>query len=428
MNAHSQDRLARRIEPTLGPILSPVREAPMASQDSPSANGMFYELAGSSWGPEELAAIERVVAGDRYTMGDNVAAFEREFAAYHGKQHGVMVNSGSSANLIAVASLCYKQDRPLERGDEVIVPAISWATTYHPLQQYGLKLRFVDVELDTLNMDCSQLEQALTPRTRMIVGVSILGNPAALDVMRRFADAHGLYFLEDNCESLDAELGGRKTGSFGDLGTSSFFFSHHVATMEGGMVITDDTELAHLARSLRAHGWTRDLPADSPVFERQGSDFFEAYRFILPGYNVRPLELSGALGREQLKKLPAMTAARRENLALFQELFADDDRFIIQRENGRSSCFSFTVILNPERKPDRDKVFAALKDAGIGFRIITGGCFLRHDVIKHYDYAVVGDVHRAETAHDFGFFVGNHPDDLGPQLERLRQVLDRACT
>jgi CDP-6-deoxy-D-xylo-4-hexulose-3-dehydrase len=140
------------------------------------------------------------------------------------------------------------------------------------------------------------------------------------------------------------------------------------------------------------------------------------------------VELSGAIGREQLRKLPAMTARRRNNLALFQKLFAGDDRFILQRENGRSSCFSFTLILNPARNIDRDRVFAALRDADIGFRIITGGCFLRHDVIKYYDYEVVdGGVPNADLAHDRGFFVGNFPHDLTPQLTRLREVLDRAC-
>jgi len=388
---------------------------------------MFYELAASTWGSEEIAAIDRVIASGRFTMGEQVAAFEREFADYFGVRHGIMVNSGSSANLVAVAALAYKAERPIQRGDEVIVPAISWATTYHPLQQYGLKLRFVDVELDTLNMDVSKLEQALTPRTRAIVPVSILGNPAALDVIRAFADTHGLYVLEDNCESMDAELNGRKAGTFGDLNSFSFFFSHHISTMEGGMVLTDDLELAHLCRAMRAHGWTRDLPDDTPLYKRGSSDHFEAYRFILPGYNVRPLELEGAIGREQLKKLPALTAARRRNMVLFQELFADDERFIIQRENGTSSCFSFTVILNPDHNPDRDRVFAALKEADIGFRIITGGCFLRHDVLKYYDYETVGEIRNAYTAHDLGFFVGNHPFDLTPQIERLRAVLDRVC-
>lgn len=389
---------------------------------------MFYELAASTWGQEEKDAIQRVIDSDRFTMGDNVKAMEAAFCAYFGTKYAVMVNSGSSANLAAVAALFYKKDRPLKRGDEVIVPAISWSTTYHPLQQYGLKLRFVDVELDSLNVDCSQLEAALTPNTRMILAVSILGNPAALDVMRAFADKHGLYFMEDNCESMDAELNGKKTGTFGDVNTFSFFFSHHISTMEGGMVATDDLEIYHLLKAIRAHGWTRDLPADSPLFERKGEDFFEAYRFIVPGYNLRPLEMSGAIGVEQLKKLPGFTAQRRKNLALFTELFGKDERFIIQKENGKSSCFCFPIILNPALKIERAKVMQALKDADIGYRIITGGNFLRHDCIKYYDYTVVGDVAKnADIAHDHGFFVGNHPFDLSPQIETLHSVLNQVC-
>ncbi len=387
---------------------------------------MFYELAVNTWGAEEIEAIQRVIASNRFTMGPFVAAFEEAFARYHGRKYAVMVNSGSSANLIATASLFYKRERPLARGDEVIVPAISWATTYHPLQQYGLRLKVLDVELDTLNMDARQLEAATGPRTRAIMGVSILGNPAALDVMRRFADARGLYFIEDNCESMDAELAGRKAGTFGHISTFSSFFSHHISTMEGGMLATDDRELFELARSLRAHGWVRDLPADSILYEKRGDDFYEAYRFILPGYNVRPIEMSGAIGLEQLKKLPAMTAARRRNWAQFQRLFAGDNRFIIQRENGKSSAFSFTLIPNPEMGVERASILGALKVADIGYRIITGGCFTRHDVIKHYDYEIVDGLPNANLAHDQGFFVGNHPFDLTPQIERLREVLDRA--
>jgi CDP-4-dehydro-6-deoxyglucose reductase, E1 len=388
---------------------------------------MFYELAASTWGQEEKDAIQRVIDSDRFTMGDNVKAMEAAFCAYFGSKYAVMVNSGSSANLAAVAALFYKKDRPLKRGDEVIVPAISWSTTYHPLQQYGLKLRFVDVELDSLNVDCSKLEEALTPNTRMILAVSILGNPAALDVMRAFADKHGLYFMEDNCESMDAELNGKKAGTFGDVNTFSFFFSHHISTMEGGMVGTDDEEIYHLLKAIRAHGWTRDLPADSPLFERKGEDFFEAYRFIVPGYNLRPLEMSGAIGVEQLKKLPGFTAQRRKNLALFTELFGKDERFIIQKENGKSSCFCFPIILNPAMKLERAKVMQALKDADIGYRIITGGNFLRHDCIKYYDYTTVGEIVNADIAHDHGFFVGNHPFDLSPQIETLHSVLNQVC-
>jgi CDP-4-dehydro-6-deoxyglucose reductase, E1 len=388
---------------------------------------MFYDLTAPTWGEEELEAIQRVIRRGQFTMAGEVAEFEREFAQYFGMKHGVMVNSGSSADLIATAALFYKRQRPLQRGDEAIVPAISWSTTYSPLQQYGLKLRFVDVDLDTLNMNVSQLESALTPRTKLIVAVSILGNPAALEEIRSFADKHGLYLLEDNCESADAELNGRKTGTFGQVNTFSFFYSHHVSTMEGGMVLTDDEELMHLLRSLRAHGWTRDVPKETSLFTRKDSDHFEAYRFILPGYNVRPLEISAAAGREQLKKLPAMTAQRRKNLALFQRLFAGDRRFILQREHGKSSSFSFTVILNPEMNIDRDKVFAALREADIGFRMITGGCFPNHDAIRYFDHELVGDLRNARLAHNQGFFVGNFPVDIAPQITRFREVLEAAC-
>lgn len=392
-----------------------------------SRQPLFYDLASSTWGPEEHHAIQRVLESGQLTMGRSVQKFEEDFALKFGIKYALMVSSGSAANLVGVAALFYKKERPLRRGDEVIVPSISWATTYYPLQQYGLRLRFVDIDLTTLNMDVAQLEQALTPRTRMVVAVSILGNPCALGRLRTFCDRHGLYLFEDNCESMGATFAEKPCGTFGDINTFSTFFSHHISTMEGGVVATDDVELYHLGCSMRAHGWTRDLPDETTIYERRNDDFFEAYRFILPGYNARPLEIAGAVGVEQLKKLDAMVAIRRENAALFQSLFAGDERFIIQREleGARSSWFSFTIILNPKLDIDRQKVVAALKSAGIGFRIITGGCFLRHDVIKYFEYETVGPIVNANIAHDCGFFVGNFPRDLRPQIERLREVLDR---
>ena len=173
----------------------------------------------------------------------------------------------------------------------------------------------------------------------MIVGVSILGNPAALDVMKDFADRHGLYLLEDNCESMDAELNGRKTGTFGHLNTFSFFSRATSRRWRAASSLPTTRNCIHLLRSVRAHGWTRDLPKGSPLFEPRGSDHFEAYRFILPGYNVRPMEFSGAIGREQLKKLPCMTVARRRNLGLFQKLFAGDSHSSFNVRTGRVPAF-----------------------------------------------------------------------------------------
>ena len=387
---------------------------------------MFYPLSSNSWGEEEALVFQRILEKGRFTMGESVNKFESSFADKIGIQNATMVSSGSMANLVGLSALFYKKNNPLKRGDEVIVPAVSWATTYYPLQQYGLKLKFLDVELDTLNMDVSRLEEALTSKTRMVVAVSILGNPCALNILREFCDKHGLYLFEDNCESMGAILNGKPCGTFGDIATFSTFFSHHISTMEGGIIVTKDKEIYHLTKSLRAHGWTRDIPSGTSAYEKGDDDFHEAYRFILPGYNARPLELSGALGVEQLKKLDSLLDIRRQNARVFVDLFAGDERFIIQKENGSSSWFSFTIVLNPKFSIKRSQVINALRDAEIEFRMITGGCFLRHDVIRYFDYETVGDIVNANIIHDRGFFVGNHPMNLKPQIKKLKDVLDRA--
>ncbi|HBG47744.1 MAG TPA: pyridoxamine 5-phosphate oxidase [Deltaproteobacteria bacterium] len=381
-----------------------------------------FGLASSTWSDDEREAILEVVSGGSYTMGRHVREFEEEFASRFGMKYAVMVNSGSSANLISVASLFYRSKNPLKRGDEVIVPCISWSTTFHPLHQYGLKLRFVDVDLRTLNYDIEALKAAVTERTRMIVAVSILGNPCRFDEITRLCEEKGLILFEDNCESMGARFGGRYTGTFGLVNTFSTFFSHHISTMEGGLALTDDKEVYNLLKAMRNHGWTRDQDEDSPIFERNDDDFFEAYRFILPGYNLRPGEIHGAIGKRQLKKLDEFVSLRRKNAAHFVGLFKDDRRFIIQEEVGESSWFSFTMIVDPASGLERKQVLERLKGAGIEYRIITGGNILRHDVVRYYDYTVAG-CGNADIAHYNGFFVGNHPQDIRDKIDHLYETL-----
>jgi CDP-6-deoxy-D-xylo-4-hexulose-3-dehydrase len=383
---------------------------------------MNYELAYSTFDDSEREAMYEVIKSDFFTMGKNVKAFEEEFAAYFGKKYGVMVNSGSSANLVGVASLFFKKDAPLQRGDEVIVPCISWATTYYPLHQYGLKLKFVDVDLQTLNYDIDELKKAVSDKTKMIVTVSILGNPNYFDEIEKICEENDIYLFDDNCESMGAKYNGKYTGTSGIVNTYSTFFSHHISTMEGGLVLTDDYEIYSLCKSLRNHGWTRDQDENSPIYEKSEDDFFEAYRFILPGYNVRPGELQGAIGLKQIKKLPAMIEQRRKNAEYFQSKFANDERFIIQKEVGQSSWFAFTMIINPNSNLKREDVFEKLKEAKIGYRIITGGNFLEHDVIKYFDYTVTKS-DNASYAHNNGFFVGNSPTDMTKEIDFLEAAL-----
>lgn len=383
---------------------------------------MNYGLISSTFGIEEKEAMLKVIESDRFTMGDKVKEFERAFAAYFGAKHAVMVNSGSSANLVAVASLFFRKDNPLKAGEEVIVPCISWATTYYPLHQYRLKLKFVDVDLQTLNYDIEELKAAVSSKTRMIVAVNILGNPCYFDEISRICTEKNIILFEDNCESMGARFNGRYTGTFGLVNTFSTFFSHHISTMEGGLVVTDDFELYCLAKSIRNHGWIRDQDEGSTIYEKRNDDFYEAYRFILPGYNVRPMELQGAIGIEQLKKLDGFLKIRRENAQHFVSLFKNDERFIIQHEAGESAWFCFTMIVKPGQTITREKVLEALKHAGIEYRIITGGNFLRHDVIKYFDYSVTKSSN-ADLAHDNGFFIGNHPIDIRDQIDLLHKVL-----
>ena len=201
-----------------------------------------FALATSSWNQEELDAMRRVIASGMFTMGANVQAFERDFAAYADSRYCVMVNSGSSANLLMVAALFYTKSPKLKlkRGDEVIVPAVSWSTTYYPLYQYGLKIKFVDIDLNTLNYDLDQLAKAVTDKTRAIMAVNLLGNPNDFGRINKIIGRRDIVLMEDNCESMGAKYNGKMAGTFGVMGSFSSFFSHHISTMEGGLIVTDD--------------------------------------------------------------------------------------------------------------------------------------------------------------------------------------------
>lgn len=383
---------------------------------------MHYELASSSWDNKELEAIQAVIKTDNYTMGDCVKQFEIDFAKFTQNKYCVMVNSGSSANLLAIAALFYKKEKPLKRGDEVIVPAVSWATTYYPLYQYGLKLKFVDVDLETLNFNIEELRKAVTDKTRLIFAVNLLGNPNDFDEINNIIKGKNIYLLEDNCESLGGLYKNKQLGSIGLMGTYSTFFSHHMATMEGGLIGTDDEELYHLLLSLRSHGWTRHLPKENKLCVKSDFSFDESFRFILPGYNVRPIEMMGAIGIEQLKKLPDFLKYRRKNAEDFQKLFKDDSRFIIQREIETSSWFGFSFIIK-DKNLKREDIIKKLTKANIDTRPIVAGNFARKEVVKWFDYEIFGSLKNADAIDKYGFFVGNHQFDIQDKLDYLYDIM-----
>jgi len=382
-----------------------------------------YPLATSTWDDKELQAIQSVIDKDIYSMSDSVAQFEQDFARFINRKYCIMASSGSAANLIATAALFYTKNPMLKKGDEVIVPAVSWSTTYFPLQQYGLKLKFVDIDLDTLNYDLEALESAITDNTKMIMAVNLLGNPNDFDVINNLIKDKNIFIFEDNCESMGAEYNGKQTGTFGVVGTFSPFFSHHMATMEGGFVTTDDEELYHVLLSLRAHGWTRNLPQQNHVSNKSDDWFEESFRFVLPGYNVRPVEMSGAIGIEQLKKLPSFLKQRRENAKLFVELFKDHPDFLIQKDIDNSSWFGFSLIIKPGSSLKRKDVIRKLQENKIDCRPIVTGNFTRNEVMRFFDYEVHKELKNADYLHENGFFVGNSQVDLAKQIGMIFNLL-----
>ncbi|MCF6764283.1 DegT/DnrJ/EryC1/StrS family aminotransferase [Thiotrichales bacterium 19S3-7] len=384
---------------------------------------LSYPLASSTWGEEELQAIQRVIAQDRYTMGEAVSQFESDFSRFVGSQYAVMVSSGSAANLLATAALFYTKMPKLKKGDEVIVPAVSWSTTYYPLHQYGLKLKFVDIDLETLNYDLEALESAVSDQTKMIMVVNLLGNPNEFQRIQQIISDRNIVIVEDNCESMGATYQNKQAGTFGLMGTYSTFFSHHMATMEGGFIVTNNEELYHVLLSLRAHGWTRNLPKENYVANKSDDHFMESFRFVLPGYNARPVELSGAIGVEQLKKLPTFLHQRRENAKHFQMLFNNHDHFIMQREIGVSSWFGFSLIIKPGSKLQRKTVINALTRHKIDSRPIVAGNFTKNEVMKYFDYEIHGQLKNADYIHENGFFVGNHQLNLKEEINYLYNVL-----
>jgi CDP-6-deoxy-D-xylo-4-hexulose-3-dehydrase len=370
-----------------------------------------FPLATSSWDQAEYDALDRVIASDRFSMGPEVEAFEAQFARQFGSKFAVMVNSGSSANLLMTAALAFtKNDKlRLNRGDEIIVPAVSWSTTYYPLCQYGLKLKFVDIDLAALNYDLVALKEAVTDKTRAIMVVNLLGNPNDFDAIADIVDGREIVVIEDNCESMGATFGGKQTGTFGVMGSYSAFFSHHISTMEGGIVVTDDEELYHVMLCLRAHGWTRNLPKFNHVTGEKSDDpFEESFRFVLPGYNLRPLEMSGALGIEQLKKLPDLIKGRRANGALFQERMGNHAQLMIQSEIGESSWFGFSLVTRPGGDLKRADLVKTLIDAGFECRPIVAGNFAKNEVMKYFDFEIHGTLKNANYIDDNGHDLDYH--------------------
>lgn len=333
-----------------------------------------HPLSSSTWDEREKQAILEVVESGNFTMGWRVKQFEKEFAEYIGCKYAVMVNSGSSANLLMVAAFTLRHGP-----GTVIAPILGWSTSYSPFQQYGWKIHFVGID-DSLCIDPAQAALCgAVGNLKAVLAVNVLGNSCDYDMLP--GKHRTVPVLEDNCESLGAEYNRRKTGTFGVMASHSFFFSHHMCTMEGGMITTNDETYKDMLLCLRSHGWTRHLETGNRLNQRPGN-----FTFCLPGYNVRPTEIQGALGSVQLQKLDQNIKVRRDNAARFP--------LKTQREVGKSSWYGFAV-------EDTETVQARCET-----RPVIAGNFLKQPAIKYYDFTM-GPLNGIEKI-DSQVMIGNH--------------------
>ena len=345
------------------------------------------------------------------TMGKKVKMFENLFSSYIGTRHGIMVNSGSSANLVALSALSNTAVKNhLIPGDEIITPAVTFATTVYPISSQNCVPVFVDVDRETLNMNTEKIEKAVTAKTKAIMLVHLLGNPCDMDEITRIAEENNLLVIEDSCEAHGAEFKGRKVGSFGDVSTFSFFLAHHITTIEGGMILTNNDSVADLSRSIRVFGWTRDMKDH----ERVASEYEfidKRYLFLYPGYNMRPTEIQGAFGMHQIKKLDGFVEHRRDNAKYWNNRFRKFSHVISiieERPHTKISWYGYPITLDASVKFTRKEMTDFLEQRGIETRQIMAGNFVEQPVIRHINHRIGGTLANSQHIMRHSFFWGNH--------------------
>ena len=357
------------------------------------------------------------------TTGRFAAQFEREFAAFMGVRCASLVNSGSSANLAALSCLTSPSlgDRKLSAGDEVITVAAGFPTTVNPILQNGLVPVFVDVQIPTYNIDVTQLEAAVSNRTKAIMLAHTLGNPFDVDAVMELASKHNLWVIEDCCDAVGSTYNGRSVGTFGHLATTSFYPAHHITMGEGGCVLTQSPALKKLAESFR--DWGRDCWCDPGKantcgcrFEWKLGDLPAGYdhKYIYShiGYNLKATDMQAAVGVAQLRKLPSFIAARRANFAKLQAAVADlDDIFILPKATANSdpSWFGFPVAVREDAPASRNQIVRFLESRNIATRLLFGGNLLRQPAYRDIPRRVIGDLHDTDFVMNNVFWIGLYP-------------------
>lgn len=394
------------------PIQSAIADWWLQNHDiSFDSNNPVVRLHEPTFGPEEISAVTQQMLTTFVTMGDKVKSFEKLYCDTMGYTHGVSNNSGSSANLLMLSALTnpmYKHG--LNPGDEIILPALTWSTSLWPIIQCGLTPCFVDSDISTLNIKPEAIERAIGPRTKAIMAVPVYGNPCDYDALIDICDRHNLILIEDGCESMGAKYNGKSVGSFGKVSSFSFYYSHHITTLEGGICVTEDFELAELMRIIRAHGWVRHVE-DKEKWVRQYPEIDSKFLFVNEGYNLRITEPQAAMGLIQIPKLQEFVKSRQENATFYRqklEKYSDVIEFHQTTEKSEHSWFGFAMVLREKAPFNRSDICEFLNAKGIETRPIIAGNLARQPGTLLYPHRVSGSLKNADHVMNNGFSIGVH--------------------
>lgn len=402
------------------------------------AGQTYLPVTGKVMRPEDLLlGMDALVEGWLTSKGYS-PLFERKLAKWIGAKSTVLTNSGSSANLLAFSTLTSPKlgDRAIKKGDEVITVACGFPTTVNPVIQFGAIPVFIDIELPTYNMDISRLEEALSDKSKAIFVAHTLGNPFDLEALRHFANKHNLWLIEDNCDALGSEYNGKKTGTFGDLGTLSFYPAHHITMGEGGAVIVNNRKLDAIVRSFR--DWGRDCYCETGCdntcgkrfehdFDNMPYGYDHKYVYTHIGYNLKVTDIQAAIGISQLDRADEFVQKRKDNHKILSELFQPlSDYFILPKagENADPSWFGFMLTIKDRVNIDRRDIVDYLERNKIGTRLLFAGNLLRQPAYQNVEYRVVGSLDNSDKVMNDSFWIGVWPGLEREHLEYMFETIN----
>ena len=373
----------------------------------------IYPLTESVLEKVDLDAAIKVIKSKKITMGKKTQEIEKYFKKNVVSTDSLMVNSGSSANLLIFQCLINPLVKKLKTGDEVLIPAICWSTSLWPIIQSGLKVKFVDIDISSLNIDLKDLEKKITKKTKALMLVHALGNCAEMDKLMRICKKNKLILVEDACEALGSTFKNKQLGTFGEFSSFSFYYSHHITSGEGGMVCVKNKKYLNVIKSLRSHGWSRDL-SNKKYISKKYKNIDKNWIFINSGFNLRPTDINAAIGIQQLKRLKKILAIRKYNFLKIKEKLINNKNYknqfsiLTDQKYSNIAWFGIPLLLNSKNKKYKLKVMNKLNQKGIMTRPIISGNFAKQPSIQLYKIKSNTKLQNADLIDKKAFFLGLH--------------------